>query len=199
MIGNDVVDLADLDTDPGRLHPRFDGRAFHPSEGALIASSPQPCRTRWILWALKESAFKAARKEEPTTIFSPVRFVATLEDEASAFVCAGDRRFQASISCGSGYVHAVAWQACDPPAVTRIAVARLATGETSPRAAARRLVLERLAPVLGVAPSALAIHREARIPALWVHGRRSGADLSLSHHGRFVAFACRLPPRDGGP
>jgi len=199
MIGNDVVDLADSDSDPGRLHPRFDGRVFHPSERALIATSPQPDRTRWTLWALKESAYKAARKEEPTTVFSPVRFVAMLADESSGLVYAGDRRFRASISCGPGYVHAVAWQARDPPAVTYIAVARLATGETSARAAARRLVLDQLAPVLGVAASALAIHREARIPALWVHGRPSGADLSLSHHGRFVAFACRLRPHGGGP
>ena len=199
MIGDDIVDLHDPDGDPWRLHPRFDGRVFHPSERALIAASTQPGRTRWILWALKESAYKAARKEEPATVFSPARFVVSRQDAASAIVCACGRRFRASISCGPGYVHAVAWQAGDPPAVTRIAVARLATGETSPRTAARRLVLEQLAPALGVTPAALAIHREARIPALWLHGRPSGADLSLSHHGRFVAFACRLPPHDGGP
>jgi len=199
MIGNDVVDLADPDADPGRLHPRFDGRVFDPSERALIAASTQPGRTRWILWALKESAYKAARKEEPATVFSPARFVVSRQDAASAIVCACGRRFRASISCGPGYVHAVAWQAGDPPAVTCVAVARLTTRETSPRSAVRRLVREQLAPALGVAPAALAIHREARIPAVWVHGRPSGADLSLSHHGRFVAFACRLPPHEGGP
>jgi phosphopantetheinyl transferase (holo-ACP synthase) len=199
MIGNDVVDLADPDADPGRLHPRFDGRVFHPSERALIAASAQPGRTRWILWALKESAYKAARKQEPTTVFSPLRFVVSLRDAASAIVCVGGRRFRASISSRPGYVHAVAWQDGDPPAVTRIAVARLAAREVSPRTAVRWLVLEQLASALGVAPDALAIHREARIPAVWVHGRRSGADLSLSHHGRFVAFACRLPPHHGGP
>ena len=132
-------------------------------------------------------------------MFSPVRFVAALQDEASAFVDAGGRRFRASISGGPGHVHAVAWRAGDPPAVTCMGVSRLGTDETSPRAVARRLLLERVAPALGVAPEALAIHREARIPALWVDGRRSGADLSLSHHGRFVAFACRLPRHHGAP
>src|SRR5215475_12911866 len=110
MIGNDVVDLADPDADPGRLHPRFDGRVFDPSERALIAASTQPSRTRWILWALKESAYKAARKEEPTIVFSPARFVVSHQEAASAIVCACGRRFRASISCGPGYVHAVAWQ-----------------------------------------------------------------------------------------
>ena len=57
MIGNDVVDLRDPDADPWRLHARFDERVFHPSERALIAASPQPGRTRWVLWALKESAY----------------------------------------------------------------------------------------------------------------------------------------------
>ena len=199
MIGSDIVDLDDPDADPGRLHPRFDGRVFDPRERSLIAASTQPGRTRWILWALKESAYKAARKEEPATVFSPARFVVSRQDAASAIVCACGRRFRASISCGPGYVHAVAWQAGDPPAVTCVAVARLASRETSPHSAVRQLVLEQLAPALGVAPAALTIHREARIPAVRVHGRPSGADLSLSHHGRFVAFACRLPPHEGGP
>jgi len=199
MIGNDVVDLRDPDADPWRRHARFDGRVFHPGERALIATSLQPGWTRWILWALKESAYKAARKDEPTTVFSPVRFVVTPQDAASAIVRVGRRRFRGFVSCGPGHVHAVAWRAAEAPGVTRMGVARLATGETCPHAAARRLALEGLAPALGVAPEALAIHREGRIPALWVHGRRSGADLSLSHHGRFVAFACRLPTGLGAP
>jgi len=195
MIGDDIVDLDDPDA--GRMHPRFDRRVFHPDERALIARSVQPGRTRWLLWALKESCYKAARKADPATVFSPVRFVVSLEDEASAIVCVGARRFRATVSAGDGYVHAIAQGAGDPPGSTVTAVARLAPGEECLRTAVRRLVGERLAPVLGVTPAAVAIQREGRIPMLWLHGRRTDADLSLSHHGRFVSFACRLSPHRG--
>jgi len=195
MIGDDVVDLGDPDA--GRMHPRFDRRVFHPDERALMARSVEPGRIRWLLWALKESAYKAARKDDPATVFSPVRFVVRVEDDASAIVRVGARRFRAAVSAGDGYVHAVARQAGDAPAFTETAVARLAPGEESPHAAVRRLVRERLAPVFGVAPADLAVHREGRIPVLWLHGERSDADLSLSHHGRFVSFACRLSPERG--
>ena len=39
----------------------------------------------------------------------------------------------------------------------------------------------------------------ARIPRLVLRGRPADADLSLSHHGRLVAFACELDLRRGAP
>ena len=32
MVGNDIVDLRDRDSDPATLHPRFDERVFAPHE-----------------------------------------------------------------------------------------------------------------------------------------------------------------------
>src|SRR5262249_55831635 len=145
MIGDDVVDLADPDADAGSMHPRFDRRVFHPHERALIARSAQPGHTRWLLWALKESAYKAARKDDPAAVFRPGRSVAALEDGPSAMVCVGARRFRAAVCAGEGYVPAVARRADDPPACTEAAVRRLASSEESPRTAVRRLVGERLA------------------------------------------------------
>jgi hypothetical protein len=39
----------------------------------------------------------------------------------------------------------------------------------------------------------LSIVKPERIPALLLDGAPVGADLSLSHHGCVVAFACRVP------
>jgi hypothetical protein len=41
--------------------------------------------------------------------------------------------------------------------------------------------------------SELGVTHDGRIPRLERAGHAVGADLSLSHHGRFVAFACVLP------
>jgi hypothetical protein len=62
-------------------------------------------------------------------------------------------------------------------------------GAGAPGRAARALAIGALAPRLGIAPSALAVRRAGRAPALFADGRALAWTLSLSHHGRFVAFA----------
>ena len=182
MLGNDVVDLADA---VGR-HPRFDARVFATTEQALIAADP---RLRGVLWAAKESAYKAARKEDSRTTFSPSRFVVYLDDARRATVTAGDRRFTVELAHGDGWVHAVARGAGDPPASVCAAVEALAPGADESHAV-RRLALATIERVTGIA--GLEVVRDGRVPSLSASGRPVAADLSLSHHGRVVAFACVL-------
>jgi phosphopantetheinyl transferase (holo-ACP synthase) len=192
MIGNDVVDLGDPESGAEALHPRFDGRVFDGTERILIEASLHPERTRWLLWSAKESAYKAARKEDPGTVFSPVRFVVRIEGEARASVAVGARRFHVDLVAQVDHVHGVARGARDPSGAVSTALAKLPE-RSGWNEAVRRLAIATLSPLLGVEPEHLAIHRDGRIPTLWIRGTRSAADLSLSHHGRFVAFACRLP------
>jgi phosphopantetheinyl transferase (holo-ACP synthase) len=181
MLGNDVVDLADA---AGR-HPRFDARVFAPAEQALVAADP---RLRGVLWAAKESAYKAARKDDVRTVFSPSRFVVHFEQARHVTVSVGSRRFVVELAEGDGWVHAVARAPDDPPATACAAVETLAA-EDDESDAARRLALATIEGVTGIA--GLEITRDGRIPLLVLNGWRVG-DLSLSHHGRFVAFACVL-------
>ena len=192
MIGNDVVDLADPESRAVARHLRFDGRVFDGTERVLIEASSHPERARWLLWAAKESAYKAARKEDPRTVFSPARFVVRLEGDARASVAVGARRFLVDLVAGADHVHAVARAAGDPSGAVSTAVAKLPELSLC-NEAVRRLVIATLSPLLAVEPEHLAIQRDGRIPTLWIRGARSTADLSLSHHGQFVAFACRLP------
>jgi hypothetical protein len=63
----------------------------------------------------------------------------------------------------------------------------------------RLLAREHLAPLLGARVEQLEIARRGRIPVLRSAGHDAPFDLSLSHHGRFVAFAaepwCERSPR----
>jgi phosphopantetheinyl transferase (holo-ACP synthase) len=177
MIGNDVVDLGDADSRVAGHHPRFDDRVFAPAERALIAAGPEGERVRWLLWAAKESAYKAARR-------------ATVE--------AAGRTFDVELRGDDEHVQAIARGRDDARAAVYSAVARLAgTEESTPSAAVRRLTMTTLARLLAVSEPDLALDRDGRLPRLWIRGRLSPAELSLSHHGRFVAFACRWPGERG--
>jgi phosphopantetheinyl transferase (holo-ACP synthase) len=196
MLGNDIVDLNDAETREGARHERFDGRVFSAAERDAIAASPRPAQTRWMLWAAKEAAYKAARRIDPHTVFSPPRFRVTLDRDGAGTVRHDDRPFDVRVETVGPCVHALA--GADLPADTLHGLARLDAGDArDPGAAVRTLSIRMIARRLGVVRSALRIQRIARIPQLVVDGERLDCALSLSHHGDFIGFACRIKSATG--
>ena len=196
MIGNDVVDLRDPETRPGAHHPRFDGRVFAPSERDLLERSGAPNRLRWMLWAAKEAAYKVARKIDPRTVFSPARFVVELDETLRGFVQYAGAKLPLLLREDATTVHAIASDRSLDEEHLVFAVEEVsAIGETEASAsrAARALAIDHLAPRLGTAARQLEIRRENRVPHLFVAGAEAPVDLSLSHHGELVAFACEVP------
>lgn len=198
MVGNDVVDLRDPESAPETLHPRFDTRVFGESERAAIAASEDSGRLRWKFWAAKEAAYKLARKLLPTTIFAPARFEVSLSDADTGTVTHGDARYRVAFTENEGALHAVATLADDDKGEVLAGWRRLAVGEIesgdpeAPSRAVRELLCERVAARLGVKPEELEVRRRGRIPYLWLNGKPAPVDLSLSHHGGWLAFACEL-------
>ena len=76
MIGNDVVDLDDPESRSAARHARFDARAFTVAEQTMLRTSADGERLRWVLWAAKESAYKAARRDDARVTFAPARVAA---------------------------------------------------------------------------------------------------------------------------
>jgi hypothetical protein len=189
MVGNDVVDLADPEVRGGPGHPRFDARVFSRAERCAIGASGVPNRLRWMLWAAKEAAYKLARKRDPLVIFSPRRFVVRLDASLHGEVSWDGGRCAVSLGVEGDAVHAVATDG-DALRLTSAVASAGATLDASD--AARALAVRRLARRLDARPETLRIGRRGRIPTLEIGGVPAGVDLSLSHHGRFVAFACDL-------
>ncbi len=193
MVGNDVVDLGDRETALHAMHPRFDERVFAAEELAWLRRNGNA--GRWMLWAAKESAFKAAKKLDSRTRFYPRRSLVLLDDDGIGTVRIDERSFAVHVGLEADVCHAVAWSDSMPRAPAPIVVSGVRpvrAGDRSPRFAARRFALESLCAYLGAAALELDLVKEGRIPRLLLRGRPAGFDVSLSHHGRFVAFACGL-------
>ncbi|MAJ58690.1 MAG: hypothetical protein CBC48_01255 [bacterium TMED88] len=213
MVGNDVVDLTDFEVEPPAARARFDARVFRSAEQEAIRQAMNPSRERWCHWAAKEAAYKLFKKQSPATIFSPVRFEVDLLAEPESWRLGvnepevrqgsvsfgGSRRALAIEWVGQSAVHArstplreseenlvFGHEWIDPSSQSSLAPAGLSQ-------AVRRLACERIGKRMGVEPSTLSITQRERIPELRQQGSLFGADLSLSHHGRVIAFACRLP------
>jgi hypothetical protein len=199
MVGNDVVDLRDGETRP--LDPaRFDARVFCETELRGLARGADRGRQRWRLWAAKEAAYKAAVREDPATVFSPVCFRVHLDGpgpggrgdpEREGWVEMPGGVVPVRVSEQAGAVHAVVGSGSG----TLAAAMRVSPGDPGPAALAaetRRFARRRIARALGAGPADVEIRKRGRLPELWIGGRCAGP-LSLSHHGSVVGFAWELP------
>ncbi len=199
MLGNDIIDLGDPETRPGARHPRFDARVFTREERAALAGASDPGRLRWSLWAAKEAAYKCLKKLEPETWFSPVRFAVRLGTERAGSVAHGGQRLRLALFSEGDCLHAVATDAADPEReVLRVVSALPAAADpASASSAVRALARNAAAAHLGCSPNELEIWREGRVPRLRRRGAEQGLDLSLSHHGRFLAATLETRPGAG--
>ncbi|MFK7895496.1 MAG: 4'-phosphopantetheinyl transferase superfamily protein [Myxococcota bacterium] len=83
MLGNDVIDLQDIDARPETFRPRFDERVFSAEERRVIARDDAPLACRWAHWGAKESAYKLARQLNPRFVFSPIQLTPRFEPAES--------------------------------------------------------------------------------------------------------------------
>jgi hypothetical protein len=209
IVGNDVVDLDDPECRLESLHPRWVGRVFTGTERAALEGSTGADRQRlhWALWAAKESSFKARRRLEPTVAFSPRAFAVALgplpaaDGVAAGRVAHRDGPLAVEIRFEGACLHAVsrvlrdegASLAADAGAEGGIVLNAAARADGEPSLAARRLAVAEVGAALREDPARLRV--TGRPPVLQRDGTHLATCLSLSHHGRFVAVACHLPPR----
>lgn len=194
MIGNDVVDLLDRDADIASYRSGFDHRVFAGDERASIAGSLQPNRQRWRLWAAKEAAFKAAKRCDRSTVFSPSAFKVEIEGADAEWAGTVDHlgtRYRVMFRESERWIHAIATRGVRGFERVIAAVRRGENaGQECESLEVRRLAREHVARHLDVRPGDLEIRRDSRIPSFWLRGRKLDLCLSLSHSGGIVAFAC---------
>jgi hypothetical protein len=192
-VGNDVVDLGDPETRLGGLHPRWAERVFGAAEYETLEASRSRHLRHWALWAAKESAYKARKRLEPETVFSPKEFEVELSSLPAAGGVAVGRAlhrghvFGIEVHLDGACLHAVARSEAVGGAWV-LWKAEATVGD--PGVAVRRLAAAAIGSALGLDAAHLQIVR--RPPVATLRDGRLGVEVSLSHHGRFVAFACAL-------
>jgi phosphopantetheine--protein transferase-like protein len=206
-VGNDVVDLADSENIGKSEDVRFCHRVFNDEELSAIAGSDRPDSILWAIWAAKEAAYKAVSRGNPSVCSIPKKYpvfieppfmrllsippVSTetlLDGKVKAPLC----ELTVRISIVEDSVHAVAVQA--PEALRRIIsrVKRMDSVKDDSSEIARKILLEEIKVRLGCHTDDLSIVKEKRgpgVPFVFFRGRQIPAEISLSHDGRFVAFA----------
>lgn len=204
MLGNDVVDLHDRDSRPETFRPRFDARVFDECERRAIAHDLHPLARRWAHWGAKEAAYKLVRQVDPGFVFAPRRLVVRFEPVSPNAGRRRERRGRIELPedsalAGSAvevrsfetpdYVHVIALPEGADWGAIAARVCELEPAKADPSEAVRQLARAEIACSLGVEEARLEIGRRGRIPTIELDHAPTALSLSLSHQGRWIAFA----------
>jgi phosphopantetheinyl transferase (holo-ACP synthase) len=78
MIGNDVVDILQSRIESNWQRPRFLEKIFTDDEQLLIENSHKPEFMVWLLWSMKEAAYKIYNRETKIRKYIPKKLMCTV-------------------------------------------------------------------------------------------------------------------------
>ncbi|MEJ7558977.1 MAG: 4'-phosphopantetheinyl transferase superfamily protein [Pedobacter sp.] len=112
MIGNDIVDLSQAEHDSNWKRPGFLSKLFTIEEQFLISSNIQPASMVWLLWSMKESAYKIESRNSKLREFAPVKLscnnLIIHENTATGNVTYNDQLYFTSSIIEKTYIHTIA-------------------------------------------------------------------------------------------
>ena len=199
-VGNDVVDLKAVGNVGKSGDTRFMRRVFTPDEQQAIYRSAHPDKLLWAFWAAKETAYKAAAKTDPDITSAPGRYPVFLDLEYGTGAMRGNvstpggpvavkiRFHEEYVHCvglggGSGNLDEIDW-----------GIAGILPAEPE-SVRVRELAKAKIAELLGHNPADIDIISNrlpggrCTPPVVCCKGIKQKIDISLSHDGRFVAYA----------
>ncbi len=184
MIGNDIVDLKLALLEDKASNLRWLNKVFVEKEIELIQNSENPNIMLWRLWSMKESAYKVAVKKSGIRAFNPKRLETEILGPWQGRINSVYGVFQVSSWIAEDYIHSIASDSLD-----KMAISGQKTAEISDRSTdVRRSLIEHFKECKPHF-SELNIKMNEEIPYLYSANEKLPFDISLSHHGDYIAYA----------
>lgn len=114
MIGNDVVDIEAARRESNIWRKGWQEKLFTGYERAFILASGNPEFAVWLLWSMKEAAYKAWNRHTGIRIFAPRKLECTVDIftnlSASGKVRFEDYMFDTQSTLSQSFIHTIAAQ-----------------------------------------------------------------------------------------
>lgn len=215
-VGNDIVDLKTPEAMGKSSDIRFVQRILNPDEQKAVLSSDHADRFLWAFWAAKECAYKAVSKSFPEVSSAPRRysvgfevgFEVGLDSEKVSGVLSGIVNtphgiVPVRVDFHEDYVHCIGIDQCSDDLEKIVFGLKEIEPDKQPGSYSlsehesimvRRLAKERIVSLFGREPDDIHIRRNKTSngqgpPTVYYRGKKDNIDISLSHDGRFAAYA----------
>ncbi len=112
MIGNDIVDLAQASVDSDWKRKGFLDKIFNLEEQFMISSGIHQSVIVWLLWSMKESAYKIYSREAKLREFAPLKLQCSNliihDDTATGNVAYDNELYYTKSFFDVNYIHTIA-------------------------------------------------------------------------------------------
>ncbi|WAC00939.1 4'-phosphopantetheinyl transferase superfamily protein [Lacinutrix neustonica] len=189
MIGNDIVDLEQAATDSNWKRPRFLDKVFTQQEQDYIFSAEDPHQRVWLLWSMKEAAYKVQVQQFGTRFFNPKRLECKLLSIKKGLVSIGDDTYFTRSEITKDYIYTIAKQDKAQKVNTSMFKTEYPAYKTQSDTLKHNF-LKAISKKEGVAFETLDIKKTAAgVPQVFSNALKLSTSFSLTHCGRFSGFA----------
>lgn len=111
MLGNDIVDLQVAKIESNWRRKNYLQKIFSPNEQQYIAEAKQPDEMVWLLWSMKEAAYKIYNRQTGIRSFAPTQlncYLPTLEKPIDGLVSIKNEIYFTQSQLKDEYIHTLA-------------------------------------------------------------------------------------------
>ena len=193
MTGNDVVDL-DLASkkQPWKNH-RFLDKVFTVHEQSLIANADEQAQILWLLWSMKESAYKIHVRHAKETFFMPHMINCQMHSLTEGEAEISGIMYQTQSQLSAKYIYTTA-KGLAGYKVANWCFTVDKSDYIEQHNECYRQARCLFSALTGNSSEELDIIKNPLgVPEFWLRGERQDAFLSITHHGRYGGVALALP------
>jgi phosphopantetheinyl transferase (holo-ACP synthase) len=189
MIGNDLVDLKLAAKQSNWQRKGFLDKLFTPKEQGYILNSNNPFETVWLLWSMKESAYKAYLQTHNERFFAPKKLACNLISKYKGTVLINNKLFFTESEIGDAFIYTVSFtKKYDNRFLTDCFEFERPDFKTH-HSQTYQKVLAAFANNLKLPEAQLKIEKNNQgVPRLFCGEMLLNQVFSLTHHGKFGAF-----------
>lgn len=193
MIGNDLVDLKLAAKQSNWQRKGFLDKLFTSKEQGYILDSDDPFKTVWLLWSMKESAYKAYFQTHNDRFFSPKNLKCHLILKNKGTVLINNVLFFAESKINEEFIYTVAFSEKYNNSFLTDCFEFDHQDFKTQRSQTYQKVLAAFAKELKLPIGLLNIKKNAQgIPQLFQGEKLLKNSFSLTHHGEFGAFSIEV-------
>lgn len=195
MIGNDIVDLRQASRESNWRRKGYVDKLFTHHEQQLIHHATNPDRMVWLLWSMKESAYKLAVRQTKDRVFAPVKLECSLtesaEETAEGYVLYGEG-YQTRSLITSRYIATVAFAINTSPAYSQVITPFDTTDYQNHSDLLRQKIKHHSAALLQTSEQKIHIDKDRLGVPVLTTGASTTIPISISHHGYYGAYVIGL-------
>lgn len=185
MVGNDIVDLSLADKDAWN-RPRYLNKVCTPSEQLLLADAEDPGILYWVLWSMKESAYKLHFRKYLNRALNPIRFACSFEGASEGRVEIANEIYQTHSIVNHDFVHTISSNTKSEVITKEVS----ADASKEVRKETIQSLIQCFSSIFVLNPHEVKFQKDINgLPYLKDELNGISKTCSISHHGRYGAYA----------